>query len=121
MFLDALTHACERAVRQNSGVTVMFLDLDRFKDVNDSFGHAAGDEFLACVAGRIRGCLRGEDIAARLGGDEFSILLERTDGPEAGLLVAARITQALLEPISLADREVFASVSIGIASSGDRR
>jgi diguanylate cyclase (GGDEF)-like protein len=119
LFLDALAHACERAGRQHSGVTVMFLDLDRFKDVNDSFGHAAGDEFLACVAKRIRGCLRGEDTAARLGGDEFSILLERTDGSDAGLLVAARIGQAMLEPISLAGREVFASVSIGIASSSD--
>ena len=119
LFLDTLSHACERAARQASEVTVMFLDLDRFKDVNDSFGHAAGDQFLACVAGRIRKCLRGEDTAARLGGDEFAILLERTEGNDAGLLVAGRIRKALLEPITLADREVFASVSIGIASSRD--
>jgi diguanylate cyclase (GGDEF)-like protein len=119
LFLDALQNACERAARQRSGVTVMFLDVDRFKDVNDSFGHAAGDQFLACVADRIRTCLREDDTAARLGGDEFSILLERTDSADTGLAVAARIIEALLEPITLADRELFASVSIGIASSAD--
>ena len=117
LFLDSLNRALQRATRQRTDVTVLFIDLDRFKDVNDSLGHAAGDGLLACVAGRIRKCLRGEDSAARLGGDEFAVLLERTSGYDAGWLVAGRITEALLEPIQLADREVLASASIGIASS----
>jgi diguanylate cyclase (GGDEF)-like protein len=117
LFLDSLHHALVRATRQHTEVTVLFIDLDRFKDVNDSLGHAAGDGLLACVADRIRGCLRGEDMAARLGGDEFAVLLERTTGYGAGQLVAGRITNALMAPIALADREVFAYASIGIASS----
>jgi diguanylate cyclase (GGDEF)-like protein len=117
LFLDSLDHALRRATRLRTGVTVLFIDLDRFKDVNDSYGHAAGDELLACVAGRIRECLRGEDTAARLGGDEFAVLLEGTTGDHAGRIVAGRITESLLDPVPLADREVFAFASIGIASS----
>jgi diguanylate cyclase (GGDEF)-like protein len=119
LFLDSLNRALQRAARLGTEVTVLFIDLDRFKDINDSLGHAAGDELLACVAGRIRESLRGEDSAARLGGDEFAILLERTSGYDAGRLVAGRITKALLEPIVLAGREVFAFASIGIASSDE--
>ena len=117
LFLDSLNRALQRATRLHTDVTVLFIDLDRFKDVNDSLGHAAGDELLACVAGRIRGCLRGEDSAARLGGDEFAVLLESTFGYDAGWLVAGRITKALLDPIALVGREVLSSASIGIASS----
>ena len=117
LFLDSLNRALQRATRLRTNVTVLFIDLDRFKDVNDRLGHAAGDELLACVATRLRECLRGEDSAARLGGDEFAILLERTSGYDAGWLVAGRITNALLEPIALAGREVLASASIGIATS----
>ncbi|MDQ1537779.1 MAG: hypothetical protein QOE58_2172 [Actinomycetota bacterium] len=118
LFLDSLNHALKRAARLHTNVTVLFIDLDRFKDVNDSLGHAAGDELLACVGHRIRQSLRGEDSAARLGGDEFAVLLERTTGNDSGWLVASRITQALLEPIVLGGREVLAFASIGIASSG---
>jgi diguanylate cyclase (GGDEF)-like protein len=117
LFLGSLNHALQRAARLHTEVTVLFIDLDRFKDVNDSLGHAAGDEVLAWVAGRIRECLRSEDSAARLGGDEFAVLIERSGGDHAGQVIAGRITKALLEPIPLADREVFAFASIGIASS----
>jgi diguanylate cyclase (GGDEF)-like protein len=119
LFLESLNSALQRATRQRSQVTVLFIDLDRFKDVNDSLGHAAGDELLVCVAGRIRSCLRGEDSAARLGGDEFAVLLERTTGDDAGWLVASRIIKSLLDPIPLSGREVFAFASIGIASSDE--
>jgi diguanylate cyclase (GGDEF)-like protein len=108
----------QSAARQGVDITVLFIDLDRFKDVNDSLGHAAGDELLAWFADRIRESVRGEDTAARLGGDEFAILLERTVGDSAGLAVARRLTGALREPLRLTDREIFASASVGIASSG---
>ena len=117
LFLDSLNRALQRATRLHTDVTVLFIDLNRFKDVNDSLGHAAGDGLLASVAARIRNCLRAEDYAGRLGGDEFAVLLERTSGYDAGILMASRITKALLEPIALAGREVLASASIGIASS----
>jgi diguanylate cyclase (GGDEF)-like protein len=117
LFLDRLNHALLTATRLGTDVTVLFIDLDRFKDVNDSLGHAAGDELLAWFADRIREALRGDDTAARLGGDEFAILLERTAGDDAGRRVARRLADALLEPVWLAGREVFAFASIGIASS----
>jgi diguanylate cyclase (GGDEF)-like protein len=117
LFLDRLNHALLTAARTGTEVTVLFIDLDRFKDVNDSLGHAAGDELLAWFADRIRQVVRGDDTAARLGGDEFAILLERSAGDEAGRRVASRLAEALLEPLWLAGREVFAFASIGIASS----
>jgi diguanylate cyclase (GGDEF)-like protein len=117
LFLDNLNTALRRSTRLGTDVTVLFIDLDRFKDVNDSYGHAAGDEMLACVAGRIRACLSGVQSAGRLGGDEFAVLLEDTAGFDTGRLVAGRITRALLEPMMLADREMVAFASIGIASS----
>jgi diguanylate cyclase (GGDEF)-like protein len=118
LFLDRLNHSLKSAARLGHGVTVLFIDLDRFKDVNDSLGHAAGDELLAWFAGRIRDGLRGEDTAARLGGDEFAILLERTVDDSAGRIVARRLIRALLEPAQLAGREVVVCASIGIASTG---
>ena len=117
LFLDRLNHALLTAARIGTDVTVLFIDLDRFKDVNDSLGHAAGDELLAWFADRIRGALRADDTAARIGGDEFAILLERTAGDEVGQHVAARLANALLQPMSLVGREVSAFASIGIASS----
>ncbi len=117
LFLDRLNQALHNGARTGTEVTVLFIDLDRFKDVNDSLGHAAGDELLAWVADRVREALRDDDTAARLGGDEFAVLVERTVGCDAGQIVAGRITRALLEPIRLVGREVFAFASIGIASS----
>lgn len=118
LFMDRLNHSLQSAKRQDTNITVLFIDLDRFKDVNDSLGHAAGDELLAWFADRIRESVRGEDTAARLGGDEFAVLLERTVGDSAGLAVARRLTGALREPLHLTDREIFVSASVGIASSG---
>jgi diguanylate cyclase (GGDEF)-like protein len=119
LFLDRLAHALARRRAAASPLAVLFLDLDRFKVVNDSLGHGAGDQILVAVAERLKSCLRPADTAARLGGDEFAILVEdmtrRTDAVE----VAERLQQALRAPFEVADREVFVSASIGIASSGD--
>jgi len=116
LFLDRLEHALARAIRGGSEVAVLFLDLDRFKTVNDSLGHAAGDELLCAVSRRIVGCMRAADTAARLGGDEFAVLLEDLDSTHEAVRVAERIIAALEEPIGVADREVFVGASIGIAT-----
>jgi diguanylate cyclase (GGDEF)-like protein len=99
---------------------VLFLDLDRFKTVNDSLGHGAGDELLIAVAWRLDGCLRSADSPARLGGDEFAVLLEDLAGVDEAVLVAERISQALGRPLELAGREVFLSASMGIAVGSGR-
>jgi diguanylate cyclase (GGDEF)-like protein/PAS domain S-box-containing protein len=115
LFRDRVVHALERQQRERRPIAVLFLDLDDFKTVNDSLGHAAGDELLGEVGERIRSCLRAADTAARLGGDEFAILLEDGgDGIEA-VDVAERIMRAFEAPFLLEDKEVFAGVSIGIA------
>jgi diguanylate cyclase (GGDEF)-like protein len=116
LFLDRLEHALARAMRAGGEVAVLFLDLDRFKTVNDSLGHAAGDQLLQTVAGRIAGCMRAADTAARLGGDEFAVLLEDLTSHHEAVRVAERILAALDEPIPVAGREVFVGTSIGVAT-----
>jgi diguanylate cyclase (GGDEF)-like protein len=118
LFLDRLEHAFHRAERSDDEATVLFLDLDRFKLVNDSYGHAVGDELLIAVARRLQGCLRQAETAARLGGDEFAVLLEEEEGPRDAPRVAKRILQTLREPFVLHGKDVFISASIGIASAG---
>jgi diguanylate cyclase (GGDEF)-like protein len=100
-------------------VGVLFVDLDDFKVVNDSLGHAAGDELLRVVANRLRGATRGCDIVARLGGDEFAVALDCTEGPGAGtaVAVAERTLAALQEPMSIEGTTLSISASIGIAVS----
>jgi diguanylate cyclase (GGDEF)-like protein/PAS domain S-box-containing protein len=99
-------------------VTVLLLDLDDFKLVNDNLGHSAGDELLTTVAERLRSQVRPEDVLARLGGDEFAILLRDLDPADASAL-AERLLASVREPIRLASREVTCSLSIGIASTAD--
>jgi diguanylate cyclase (GGDEF)-like protein/PAS domain S-box-containing protein len=119
LFRDRVEHAIERRGREGDPVSVLFMDLDDFKTVNDSLGHAAGDRLLAEVAHRVRGTLRQADTAARLGGDEFAVLLEDGgDGVEAAE-VASRILAALAGPFYLDGKEVFVRASIGIATAGD--
>jgi diguanylate cyclase (GGDEF)-like protein len=109
----------EKTKESGSSITVMMIDLDRFKVYNDSFGHAAGDELLVTVAERIRGCLSQAATAARLGGDEFAVLLEGTTGSREGGHVARRIIDALRAPLTLQGQEFTVSASIGIASGDD--
>ncbi len=104
------------AVRAEPGsVAALFLDLDDFKTVNDSLGHAAGDALLVAVAERIRGDLRATDIAARLGGDEFGVLLTEIPDESFAVAVAERLLARLAEPIDIADLTVEVGASVGIA------
>jgi diguanylate cyclase (GGDEF)-like protein len=115
--LERLAAAIERA-RDGDGqaFAVLFLDLDRFKLVNDSIGHAAGDELLVEVARRITATVRSNDVVSRLGGDEFAILIEYSDGLENPQELAQRILAALGLPMWVAGRELFPSASLGIAA-----
>jgi diguanylate cyclase (GGDEF)-like protein len=118
LFMERLSHAIARSKRRKEYLfAVLFLDLDRFKVVNDSLGHQVGDELLVAVAQRLMSCLRMEDTVARLGGDEFAILLENiSDISDAGR-IAERIQRELAAPVNLSGYEVFTSVSIGIVDS----
>jgi diguanylate cyclase (GGDEF)-like protein len=103
------------ARRSKTRVGLMFLDLDRFKPVNDDFGHAVGDLLLREVANRLQHCKRESDTAARLGGDEFVVLLPRVDNDEGALVVAHKILQALAQPFDIAGHTFYISASIGVA------
>lgn len=115
LFLDRLEHSLVQSSRRSSSVAVLFLDLDQFKLVNDSLGHAAGDELLAAVAPRLQQSLRPGDTVARFGGDEFAVLAEDISNERDAIRVAERIAEALTRPFVLRGREHFASASIGIA------
>jgi diguanylate cyclase (GGDEF)-like protein/PAS domain S-box-containing protein len=117
LFKDRVEHALERQSREDKPVSVLFMDLDDFKTINDSLGHAAGDRLLAEVGERLKDCLRTADTAARLGGDEFAILLEDGgDGIDAAE-VASRILVRLEGAFHLESKDVFVRASIGIASA----
>jgi diguanylate cyclase (GGDEF)-like protein len=115
LFLDRLEHALSVAARRETAISVLFLDLDQFKLVNDSLGHAAGDELLAAVAPRIEEALRPGDTVARFGGDEFAVLAEDIGNERGATRIAERIAEALSRPFVLREREHFVSASIGIA------
>ena len=115
LFQDRVAHGLARAERTNDEVAVIFLDLDNFKEINDSLGHAAGDAVLVQTANRLRTCLRDSDTAARFGGDEFAILLEQVRGEGEVMDVAARITAALGRPLQVEGKDVDLCASIGIA------
>jgi diguanylate cyclase (GGDEF)-like protein/PAS domain S-box-containing protein len=119
LFMDRLRGAVARLKRRPGyAFAVLFLDVDRFKVINDSLGHGAGDQLLLQVSGLIAATLRDEHTLARLGGDEFAILLDDIDTKDAARRVAERIFESLKSPIRIGEQEVFASVSIGIAFSG---
>lgn len=116
LFMDRLTQAITRRIRRpNSLFAVLFLDVDRFKVINDSLGHLAGDQLLIGIGQRLTTCTRAEDTIARLGGDEFAILLEELTNPAQAIEVAERVLVALSRPFLLEGHEVFTSASIGIA------
>ncbi|MGY1488217.1 EAL domain-containing protein [Methylobacillus pratensis] len=115
LFKDRLNVALNHAKRNQQQLAIMFLDLDRFKWVNDTLGHFYGDELLKHVAQRLSGCLRAQDTLARMGGDEFTLLLHDLQQPDDASLVAAKIVEELKRPFLLDEREIFISSSIGIA------
>ena len=118
LFGDRVEHALARARRHGEHTAITLLDLDNFKAVNDSLGHAAGDDLLVVVAGRLQQCVRPGDTVARLGGDEFAVLLEETVEIES-LGAADRMIEALRQPVVVAGRPIVIQVSIGVASSRD--
>jgi diguanylate cyclase (GGDEF)-like protein/PAS domain S-box-containing protein len=124
LFLDRLEQAMRRAARRDDDVVcaVLFVDLDRFKLVNDSLGHQAGDEVLTAVARRLESALRPGDTVARLGGDEFTVLLEEISGVHEATRVAERIHATLADSFRVAGHELVIGASVGIAlGSPDRR
>jgi diguanylate cyclase (GGDEF)-like protein len=116
LFTDRVQHALARRGRAGS-VAVLFLDLDDFKAVNDSFGHMAGDQLLRAAAERIEHCLRSEDTASRLGGDEFGILIDEVSDRSDAVYVAERIIRTLDAPYLIQGKEFFVHASVGIAFS----
>jgi diguanylate cyclase (GGDEF)-like protein/PAS domain S-box-containing protein len=120
-FLDHLELGLKRAARNEKGVGVLFIDLDNFKLVNDSFGHAAGDELLKAVGSRLQSAVRGMDVVARQGGDEFLILLTDvktdTNGSKSPTeIVASKVREILREPFLVDEIEIYVSASVGISS-----
>ncbi|MGD8189158.1 putative bifunctional diguanylate cyclase/phosphodiesterase [Brevibacillus ginsengisoli] len=113
-FLETLGIAVSEAEENGTELAVMFLDLDRFKVINDSFGHYAGDQLLKIIANRLRCAVTDEATIARLGGDEFTILLPRIDGEEQVERIAHSILDGISQPVEVAGRELTISVSIGI-------
>lgn len=117
VFMESLTRALDQP--SGSGLAVLFLDLDRFKVVNDSLGHDAGDRLLRSVAERLRGAVRPQDLVARFGGDEFVVLCRSVDGGDLAVTIAERLASAVSSPFELDGDEVYVSASTGIALSQD--
>ena len=115
LFMERLTQAILRTERRKLATAVLFIDLDRFKVVNDSLGHDAGDHLLMYLAKRLRGCLRPEDTVARLGGDEFVVLFEDLASVNDGLRVAERISESMKMPFPVNGQDIFTTCSMGLA------
>ncbi|HSI38821.1 MAG TPA: GGDEF domain-containing protein, partial [Methylotenera sp.] len=115
LFNDRLRLALAYAKREKKNLAVMFIDLDHFKEINDIYGHEAGDTVLKQVSQRLVACVRESDTVARLGGDEFVVLLPIIDNEADAILVASKIVEAVDQPIRIAQSEMHVSSSIGIA------
>ena len=118
LFRDRVEHAVARSRRSGSQLAVLFIDLDDFKTLNDTHGHARGDEVLAIAAARVAEALRPSDTAARQGGDEFAVLIEDIEDEADALAVATRLADALRQPMTLGRVEVRIAASIGVALGG---
>ena len=114
LFMDRLRMAIENTHRTDQKLALFFLDLDRFKDINDSLGHSLGDALLKGVAERIRGCVRSGDTVARFGGDEFTLLVPRIDNVEDAAKIGQKIIETLKIPFVVGERELFVTTSIGV-------
>jgi diguanylate cyclase (GGDEF)-like protein len=115
LFDDRLEHALARRRDDGRGVAVLFIDIDGFKRINDSFGHGAGDAVLREAAARIGAAVRPHDTVARLGGDEFTVLCEDVHGEDAALTIARRVSDELARPLTIHDGEIVLRASVGVA------
>jgi diguanylate cyclase (GGDEF)-like protein/PAS domain S-box-containing protein len=115
LFVERVRHALARGRREGAGLAVIFLDLDDFKTVNDSLGHAAGDEVLVAAAKRLEESIRASDTAARFGGDEFAVLLEDIENVQEAADTAERIIEALGRPVAVGGKEIGIRCSLGIS------
>jgi diguanylate cyclase (GGDEF)-like protein/PAS domain S-box-containing protein len=115
LFQDRLGQALAQAQRNGQKVAVMYMDLDRFKQINDTLGHQPGDALLVQVAQRLAGCVRGSDTLARLGGDEFTVVLTELEDADDAIRAAQHIVEAMRRPFTLADRELFITMSLGMS------
>ncbi|MFN8125176.1 MAG: sensor domain-containing diguanylate cyclase [Candidatus Nanopelagicales bacterium] len=113
-FSEALSHGLARAKREGTQLGVVYLDLDRFKPINDTYGHEAGDAVLAEVGRRMRATCRAEDTVARVGGDEFAVVTEHHDREQMGAL-AERLTRVIAQPVTFGDHELSVGCSAGVA------
>ncbi len=116
LFTESLNRALARAERHGWPIALFFMDLDRFKNLNDTLGHQLGDEALKEAARRLSSCIRESDVSARLGGDEFVLLVEEYEGPTVLIEIAERILAAIYQPLALGGHEINLSVSIGICT-----
>jgi diguanylate cyclase (GGDEF)-like protein len=115
LFVDRLIVALAQAKRTNQRLAVFFLDLDRFKDINDSLGHTTGDVLLRALAERVRRCVREGDTVARFGGDEFTLLIPRIESVEDAAKIAQKILETVKIPVLIGEHELFVTTSIGIS------
>ena len=120
LFDELVDAAISRIARTGAQLALVYLDLDRFKLVNDSFGHHIGDALLVDAAERLRTAVRGGDVVARLSGDEFAVLCEPVDDEEEALSIADRVLEAFREPFTLGGRTIYSTASVGVVLSGDR-
>ena len=121
MFHDRLRHDMLKSRRDASRIAILFIDLDHFKEVNDTLGHHQGDILLIEAARRIRACVRESDTVARLGGDEFTVILSELDDLQQSTRIAQKILDGLLAPFQLGQEQAFVSASIGITLYPGRR
>jgi diguanylate cyclase (GGDEF)-like protein len=119
LFLDRLQTAVARSKRSQAPLAVLYMDVDAFKSVNDTYGHDAGDDLLIAVADRVVSCLRASDTVCRLGGDEFCALSEYVGDAHQAVDVARRITECVAQPVRVAGHEVVVTLSVGVAVATD--
>lgn len=115
-FTNRLNQVIGKAKRNKEHFAILFIDLDHFKEINDSMGHEAGDEVLKVFAERVQHCVRVEDTVARMGGDEFTVILENSDNSQAPIFVAEKIMKIMKEPLTIRGRKLYLTASMGIAT-----